>query len=76
MGTISYSVLIIWMIIAVASLILALNGDSFIEKIVRWFAVLTLSLIAIGIIITNSIGVTILSAVLYTYIFLKSKSID
>ncbi|PTO39757.1 amino acid permease [Enterococcus mundtii] len=68
-GSLSYTVLVIWLIISAAAFRLALKKGTWQAKSFNLFALIALSLILIGILMTNSIGVTVLTALLYAVIF-------
>lgn len=68
-GSLSYTVLVIWLMISAAAFRLALKKGTWQAKSFNLFALIALSLILIGILMTNSIGVTILTALLYAVIF-------
>lgn len=68
-GSLSYTVLLIWIMISAASFILALKKGTLFDKGLSFFALIVLGLIFIGILFTNSIGVTILTGILYLIIF-------
>nr|WP_260697723.1 amino acid permease [Enterococcus mundtii] len=68
-GSLSYTVLLIWLMISAAAFRLALKKGTWQAKSFNLFALIALSLILIGILMTNSIGVTVLTALLYAVIF-------
>ncbi|MGG5304495.1 amino acid permease [Enterococcus pernyi] len=68
-GSLSYTVLVIWLMISAAAFRLALKKGTWQAKSFNLFALIALSLILIGILMTNSIGVTVLTALLYAVIF-------
>ena len=72
-GSLSYTVLVIWMMISSAAFMLALKKGSIFEKSLNFLALVVLGLIMIGIFFTNSIGVTILTALLYLIIFFSYR---
>ncbi|HFU5935316.1 TPA: amino acid permease, partial [Enterococcus faecium] len=59
-GSLSYTVLLIWIIISAASFVLALRKGTLWDKGISFFALAVLGLIFLGILFTNSIGVTVL----------------
>ena len=68
-GSLSYTVLLIWIIISAASFILALRKGTLWDKGISFFALAVLGLIFLGILFTNSIGVTVLTGLLYLFIY-------
>ncbi|NVE08481.1 amino acid permease [Enterococcus faecium] len=69
-GSLSYTVLLIWIIISAASFVLALRKGTLWDKgISFFFALAVLGLIFLGILFTNSIGVTVLTGLLYLFIY-------
>ena len=68
-GSLSYTVLLIWIIISAASFILALRKGTLWDKGISFFALAVLGLIFLGILFTNSIGVTVLTGRLYLFIY-------
>ncbi|HAZ9803503.1 TPA: amino acid permease, partial [Enterococcus faecium] len=60
-GSLSYTVLLIWIIISAASFVLALRKGTLWDKGISFFALAVLGLIFLGILFTNSIGVTVLT---------------
>ncbi|EMF0058827.1 amino acid permease [Enterococcus hirae] len=72
-GSLSYTVLVIWLMISIAAFILALKKGSLFEKGVNLLAIVVLGLIFVGIFFTNSIGVTLLTALLYLVIFFSYR---
>lgn len=68
-GSLSYTVLVIWLMISAAAFRLALKKGTWQAKSFNLFALIALSLILIGILMKNSIGVTVLTALLYAVIF-------
>ncbi|EGP5343011.1 amino acid permease [Enterococcus faecium] len=68
-GSLSYTVLLIWIIISAASFVLALRKGTLWDKGIRFFALAVLGLIFLGILFTNSIGVTVLTGLLYLFIY-------
>ncbi|HAQ9767095.1 TPA: amino acid permease, partial [Enterococcus faecium] len=63
-GSLSYTVLLIWIIISAASFVLALRKGTLWDKGISFFALAVLGLIFLGILFTNSIGVTVLTGLL------------
>ncbi|EHM3052428.1 amino acid permease [Enterococcus faecium] len=70
-GSLSYTVLLIWIIISAASFVLALSKGTLWDKGISFFALAVLGLIFLGILFTNSIGVTVLTGLLYLFIYLS-----
>ncbi|MEB7311592.1 amino acid permease [Enterococcus faecium] len=68
-GSLSYTVLLIWIIISAASFVLALSKGTLWDKGISFFALAVLGLIFLGILLTNSIGVTVLTGLLYLFIY-------
>lgn len=68
-GSLSYTVLLIWIIISAASFVLALTKGTLWDKGISFFALAVLGLIFLGILFTNSIGVTVLTGLLYLFIY-------
>ncbi len=68
-GSLSYTVLLIWIIISAASFGLALRKGTLWDKGISFFALAVLGLIFLGILFTNSIGVTVLTGLLYLFIY-------
>ncbi|BDP72820.1 amino acid permease [Enterococcus faecium] len=68
-GSLSYTVLLIWIIISAASFVLALRKGTLWDKGISCFALAVLGLIFLGILFTNSIGVTVLTGLLYLFIY-------
>lgn len=68
-GSLSYTVLLIWIIISAASFVLALRKGTLWDKGISFFALAVLGLIFLGILFTNSIGVTALTGLLYLFIY-------
>lgn len=67
-GSLSYTVLLIWIIISAASFVLALRKGTLWDKGISFFALAVLGLIFLGILFTNSIGVTVLTGLLLSLI--------
>ena len=70
-GSLSYTVLLIWIIISAASFVLALRKGTLWDKGISFFALAVLGLIFLGILFTNSIGVTVLTGLLYLFIYFR-----
>ncbi|MDE3906524.1 MULTISPECIES: amino acid permease [Enterococcus] len=68
-GSLSYTVLLIWIIISATSFVLALRKGTLWDKGISFFALAVLGLIFLGILFTNSIGVTVLTGLLYLFIY-------
>lgn len=68
-GSLSYTVLLIWIIISAASFVLALRKGTLWDKGISFFELAVLGLIFLGILFTNSIGVTVLTGLLYLFIY-------
>ncbi|MDK4441965.1 amino acid permease [Enterococcus faecium] len=68
-GSLSYTVLLIWIIISASSFVLALRKGTLWDKGISFFALAVLGLIFLGILFTNSIGVTVLTGLLYLFIY-------
>ncbi|MGM7425469.1 amino acid permease [Enterococcus faecium] len=68
-GSLSYTVLLNWIIISAASFVLALRKGTLWDKGISFFALAVLGLIFLGILFTNSIGVTVLTGLLYLFIY-------
>lgn len=68
-GSLSYTVLLIWIIISAASFVLALRKGTLWDKGISFFALAVLGLIFLGILFTNSIGVTVLTGLLCLFIY-------
>ncbi|EME8076156.1 amino acid permease [Enterococcus faecium] len=68
-GSLSYTVLLIWIIISAASFVLALRKGTLWDKGISFFALAVLGLIFLGILFTNSIGITVLTGLLYLFIY-------
>ena len=68
-GSLSYTVLLIWIIISAASFVLTLRTGTLWDKGISFFALAVLWLIFLGILFTNSIGVTVLTGLLYLFIY-------
>ena len=72
-GSLSYTVLVIWIMISAAAFILSLKRGTLFAKCMNLLALVILGLILIGILLTNSIGVTVLTALLYLIIFFSYR---
>lgn len=68
-GSLSYTVLLIWIIISAASFVLTLRKGTLWDKGISFFALAVLGLIFLGILFTNSIVVTVLTGLLYLFIY-------
>ena len=68
-GSLSYTVLLIWIIISAASFVLTLRKGTLWDKGISFFALAVLWLIFLGILFTNSIGVTVFTGLLYLFIY-------
>lgn len=68
-GSLSYTVLLIWIIISAASFVLTLRKGTLWDKGISFFALAVLGLIFLGILFTNPIGVTVLTGLLYLFIY-------
>ena len=73
-GSLSYTVLLIWIIISAASFVLALRKGTLWDKGISFFALAVLGLIFLGILFTNSIGVTVLTGLLYLFIYFSYQN--
>ena len=72
-GSLSYTVLLIWILISAAAFVLSLKRGSLFEKSINLLALIILGLIFIGILFTNSSGVTLLTGLLYFVIYRKKN---
>ena len=72
-GSLSYTVLLIWILISAAAFVLSLKRGSLFEKSINLLALIILGLIFIGILFTNSLGVTLLTGLLYFVIFFSYR---
>lgn len=70
-GSLSYAVLLIWFLISAAAFILAHRQGNLFRKTYLGIAIVALLLLLAGILITNPLGVTVFTAVLYASIFLS-----
>ena len=68
-GSLSYTVLLIWLLISLAAFVLAIKQKNLFRKGYLSLAIVSLVLPFLGILITNSIAVTGFTAVLYAIIF-------
>ncbi len=68
-GSLSYTVLLIWLLISLAAFVLAIKQKNLFRKGYLSLAIVSLVLLFLGILITNSIAVTGFTAVLYAIIF-------
>lgn len=71
----SYSVLLVWLLISLAGLRLSIKIKVFMGKIYSLTAILGLIAIFIGILFTNHILVTVITALLYIIIFLSYQKL-
>ena len=72
-GSLSYTVLAVWILISLAGFGLSLKTKSLSGRTMSLLALIALFLILIGILFTNPIGVTILTAILYFIIFISYR---
>ena len=70
-GSLSYTVLLIWLLISVAAFVLVRKQKKMGYTIFLSGAILALILLFVGILITNPLAVTGFTALLYTIIFLS-----
>ncbi|MGM0215543.1 amino acid permease [Enterococcus sp. AZ109] len=70
-GSLSYSVLLTWLMITFAALVLAWKSGTKAEIFFSGLAILVLLLILIGILLSNPLSVTIMTAVIYLIILLS-----
>jgi AAT family amino acid transporter len=77
-GSLSYSVLLTWMLISVAAFVLALKKGTRTERFFSALVILVLGLIFVGILINNPVGVTLFTACIYLAILLsyRKKQVD
>lgn len=68
-GSLSYTVLYVWLLITVAALLLAIKKGRTLDIAFSSVAIVILALIFIGILFNNSLPVTILTGILYLIIF-------
>ncbi|ADJ60731.1 amino acid permease [Lactococcus cremoris] len=72
-GSLSYTVLAVWILISLAGFGLSLKTKSLSGKTMSLLALIALFLILIGILFTNPIGVTVFTAILYFIIFISYR---
>ncbi|MGV8957547.1 amino acid permease [Lactococcus lactis] len=72
-GSLSYTVLAVWILISLAGFGLSLKTKSLSGRTMSLLALIALFLILIGILFTNPIGVTIFTAILYFIIFISYR---
>lgn len=72
-GSLSYTVLAIWILISLAGFGLSLKTKSLSGRTMSLLALIALFLILIGILFTNPIGVTVFTAILYFIIFISYR---
>ena len=72
-GSLSYTVLAVWILISLAGFGLSLKTKSLSGKTMSLLALIALFLILIGILFTNPIGVTVFTAILYFIIFIRYR---
>ncbi len=72
-GSLSYTVLAVWVLISLAGFGLSLKTKSLSGRTMSLLALIALFLILIGILFTNPIGVTVLTAILYFIIFISYR---
>ena len=72
-GSLSYTVLAVWILISLAGFGLSLKTKSLSGKTMSHLALIALFLILIGILFTNPIGVTVFTAILYFIIFISYR---
>lgn len=72
-GSLSYSVLLTWLLISVAAFVLALKKGTKAEKFFSGLVILVLGLIFVGILMNNPIGVTIFTACIYLVILFSYR---
>ncbi|BDH83521.1 amino acid permease [Lactococcus lactis] len=70
-GSLSYTVLAVWILISLAGFGLSLKTKSLSGSTMSLLALIALFLILIGILFTNPIGVTVFTAILYFIIFIS-----
>ena len=70
-GSLSYTVLAVWILISLAGFGLSLKTKSLSGRTMSLLALIALFLILIGILFTNPIGVTVFTAILYFIIFIS-----
>ncbi|KST92988.1 D-serine/D-alanine/glycine transporter [Lactococcus lactis subsp. lactis] len=72
-GSLSYTVLAVWILISLAGFGLSLKTKSLSGRTISLLALIALFLILIGILFTNPIGVTVFTAILYFIIFISYR---
>lgn len=72
-GSLSYTVLSVWILISLAGFGLSLKTKSLSGRTMSLLALIALFLILIGILFTNPIGVTVFTAILYFIIFISYR---
>lgn len=72
-GSLSYTVLAVWVLISLAGFGLSLKTKSLSGRTMNLLALIALFLILIGILFTNPIGVTVFTAILYFIIFISYR---
>lgn len=72
-GSLSYTVLAVWILISLAGFGLSLKTKSLSGSTMSLLALIALFLILIGILFTNPIGVTVFTAILYFIIFISYR---
>ena len=72
-GSLSYTVLAVWILISLAGFGLSLKTKALSSRTMSLLALIALFLILIGILFTNPIGVTVFTAILYFIIFISYR---
>lgn len=72
-GSLSYTVLAVWILISLAGFGLSLKTKSLSGRTMSLLALIALFLILIGILFTNPFGVTVFTAILYFIIFISYR---
>lgn len=72
-GSLSYTVLAVWILISLAGFGLSLKTKSLSGRTMSLLALIALFLILIGILFSNPIGVTVFTAILYFIIFISYR---
>ena len=72
-GSLSYTVLAVWILISLAGFGLSLKTKSLSSRTMSLLALIALFLILIGILFTNPIGVTVFTAILYFILFISYR---
>lgn len=72
-GSLSYTVLAVWILISLAGFGFSLKTKSLSGRTMSLLALIALFLILIGILFTNPIGVTVFTAILYFIIFISYR---